>query len=284
MPEKITGLDDLRRRIDEVDNNLHDLLMERARVVLEIARHKKRGQPAFRPEREASIIRRLVARHQGALPAAALVRLWRTIIAAHTQMQAPFKVALYGGELDLFDLARGHFGAAPIERYDSPGQLLGAISAGAGRVVGVTAWPAADGHVWWPGLASADEARPRIVARLPFCHDPAGGSAGHGAIVLAACDPGDSGDDTSFLVLLTETEISRARLTEKLAAIGFAGRAIDSRQRGSEGGEALHLFEVAGYLAAGDDRLARLVQDSGGDIAVAWPIGGYANPILLPGA
>ncbi len=282
MSETMTGLDDLRRKIDEIDNGLHDLLMERARVVLEVARHKKRGQAAFRPEREAAIIRRLVARHSGALSTAAVVSVWRAVIAAHTQMQTPFKVALYGSDIELFDLARGHFGAALIERFDSPGQLLGAVSSGAGRVIGVTAWPTADGHVWWPGLASGDEARPRIVARLPFCSDPAAG-ARHGAIALAACDPGDSGDDTSFLVVLTETEISRARLTERLAATDFVARAIDSRQRGSEGGETLHLFEVAGYLAANDQRLARLVHESAGDIAMVWPIGGYANPLVLPG-
>ena len=43
-------LDDLRTQIDKVDNQLHDLLMERAEIVLEIGKYKaKSTQPIFSP-------------------------------------------------------------------------------------------------------------------------------------------------------------------------------------------------------------------------------------------
>src|SRR5580692_9033436 len=76
----------LRARLDELDDNIHDLLMERARVVENVARSGKTA--AFRPGREASILRRLLARHTGKLPARTLVRMWREMLAGTTAMQA----------------------------------------------------------------------------------------------------------------------------------------------------------------------------------------------------
>src|SRR5215467_6432569 len=52
------GLAALRGELDQLDDALHDLLMQRARVVEQVARS---GKPsAYRPGREASIIRRLL--------------------------------------------------------------------------------------------------------------------------------------------------------------------------------------------------------------------------------
>jgi chorismate mutase len=61
------GLTALRAELDGIDDALHDLLMRRAGVVERVARAGKRG--ALRPGREAVIIRRLLGRHHGGLPA-----------------------------------------------------------------------------------------------------------------------------------------------------------------------------------------------------------------------
>src|SRR5690242_16970871 len=89
-------LEDLRAEIDAIDDSLHDLLMRRASLASEIARLKnggaspadstgkrgrKRDQGAFfRPGREASVVRRILGRHQGPFPASALVRIWREVM------------------------------------------------------------------------------------------------------------------------------------------------------------------------------------------------------------
>src|SRR6185437_12724944 len=74
-------LEDLRRRIDEIDDQIHDLLMRRAELVEAIGNSKKsENAPVLRPGREARILRRLVARHRGRLPRSVLVRLWRELL------------------------------------------------------------------------------------------------------------------------------------------------------------------------------------------------------------
>jgi chorismate mutase-like protein len=281
MSEQKNDLDDLRREIDEIDDRLQDLLIQRTDVVQRIAAFKRgAGGGAMRPEREANILRRLIGRHRGAFPATVVGRIWREIIAALTHTQAPFAVALHSlhSPLDHFDLARNHFGASRIDIYDTPGQALRAIAESAGQVVGVLPLPAGDDEVWWPLLAATDAARPRIIARLPFVRDAQAPVEG---VVVAPFEPGASGDDASYLIIVTgdRTEISRGRLTDRLAAAGLIGQCIDSRQRG---GDVLHLFEIDGVLEDHDPRLKTLLANHGEEILQAIVAGGYARPIEIP--
>ncbi|WP_420903686.1 chorismate mutase [Candidatus Magnetaquiglobus chichijimensis] len=94
----------LREAIDAIDDRIHDLLMERIERVLEVG-HLKSVQgnvspdPSFyRPEREASIHRRLEARHRGPLPKAALHRIYREIISASLSLEKRLTVAYLGPE------------------------------------------------------------------------------------------------------------------------------------------------------------------------------------------
>src|SRR5437870_5357124 len=75
-------LEELRRRLDEIDGRLHDLLIERTEVVEMVAASKRDGNlAALQPGREAEIIRRLVARHHGNFPVATIIRMWREMLA-----------------------------------------------------------------------------------------------------------------------------------------------------------------------------------------------------------
>ena len=116
------GLAALRAELDRIDDALHGLLMRRARVVEQVAKSGKRS--AYRPGREASIVRRLLQRHSGALPPQTLVRLWRELLAGTTAMQGPFAVAVCepDGGAGFTQAAREHFGAlTPLRAYRQPG-------------------------------------------------------------------------------------------------------------------------------------------------------------------
>src|SRR4051812_2994668 len=77
----------LRGEIDRLDDQIHDLVMRRAEVVATLANSRvKGGASPLRPGREAMILRRLLARHAGALPGGAVVRLWREIFGASSAM------------------------------------------------------------------------------------------------------------------------------------------------------------------------------------------------------
>src|SRR3954468_21359338 len=113
-PTDAPSLGDLRKDIDRIDETMHRLLMERGEIIGRLIKVKRTSESgsAFRPAREADMMRRLVQRHHGILPLDTAESIWRVIIATFTYVQAPFRVHadLATGEAAMRDSERFHFG------------------------------------------------------------------------------------------------------------------------------------------------------------------------------
>src|SRR3569833_1043104 len=68
----------IRARIDGLDEQIQALISERARCAQEVAAHKNGSDAArfYRPEREAEVLRRVIARNQGPLGGEEMARLF----------------------------------------------------------------------------------------------------------------------------------------------------------------------------------------------------------------
>jgi chorismate mutase / prephenate dehydratase len=254
------GLVALRAELDRIDDALHALLRQRAGVVERVARSGKRG--AYRPGREAAMLRRLLRQHSGTLPAQAIVRIWRELLAGTTAMQGLFAVAVCeaGVGARFTQAAREHFGAlTPLHAYGRPAQALADVSNGTAAVA-VLPMPSesdATGDVWWTALLREDTGRIHVVARLPFWAPRPEGAPTVQALVVAATEPDASGRDRSLLGLELDQDVSRARLTAALTSAGFApDTVILCRERGKSAAYAL--ADVEGFLADDDPRLDTL--------------------------
>ena len=266
------GLPALRSELDKIDDAVQDLLVRRAEIVEHVARS---GKPAaFRPGREAAIVRRLVGRHTGALPPVTLVRIWRELLAGTTAMQGGFSLTVCDPDhgAPLTQLAREHFGAlAPMRTYASPGQALVDVSQGLASVA-VLPYPSED-EAWWVALLH-HEPRLHIIARLPFWKPRPDGFPNAQAVVVAATPADASGGDQSFLGLECDSDVSRARLSSELTAAGLKPLTmVLIRQQGVP--IANVLVEVEGALTDDDDRLSRL----GSVLRRPVVVGTYAVPI-----
>ncbi len=94
-------LDALRADIDVVDEQLHALLNQRARLAQRagISKHEDGHTVDFyRPEREAEVLRRVLERNPGPLRNEEVVRLFREIMSACLAQEEPLKVAFLGPE------------------------------------------------------------------------------------------------------------------------------------------------------------------------------------------
>lgn len=75
------NLSDWRRRIDEIDKKLVDLLNERSRCALEIGKLKQADNiPLYQPERENEVLENAERNNSGPLTDAAIRRLFERII------------------------------------------------------------------------------------------------------------------------------------------------------------------------------------------------------------
>jgi chorismate mutase len=170
-PTDKPSLADLRKEIDRIDEAMHTLLMERGEIInrLIAVKGSQETGSAFRPAREAEMMRRLVKRHQGMLPLDTVESIWRVIISTFTYMQAPFSVHadLTAGDALMRDTARFHFGfTVPFVPHMGAAGVVAAVSASKGDLGLVPALAVAGAGAWWSALEF--DSAPKIIARLPF--------------------------------------------------------------------------------------------------------------------
>src|SRR3954453_17559152 len=174
-PKDAPSLGDLRKDIDRLDETMHGLLMERGEIINRLISVKKTQESgsAFRPAREADMMRRLVQRHHGILPLDTAESIWRVIIATFTHVQSPFQVHadLSAGDAMMRHSARFHFGfTVPFVPHVGAANAVEAVSASKGDLALVPAFATSHGGAWWAALEFTSA--PKIIARLPFIVRP----------------------------------------------------------------------------------------------------------------
>jgi chorismate mutase len=171
----VPSLADLRQEIDRIDETMHRLLMERGQIIDRLIAVKKTSESgsAFRPGREASMMRALADRHEGLLPLDTAEGIWRVIIATFTYVQAPYSVHadVSAGDAPVRDSARFHFGfTVPYVTHPSAAAVIEAVATSRGDLGIFRMDQGATSGAWWRSLAGPD--RPKIIARLPFIERP----------------------------------------------------------------------------------------------------------------
>jgi chorismate mutase len=168
VPENLASL---RAEIDRIDEEMHRLLIERGEIIESLIRVKGTQETgaAFRPAREAEMMRRLVERHRGILPLDTAESIWRVIISTFTYVQANYSVHadMAAGDAFMRDSARFHFGfTTPLVPHMSASAVVAAVASSRGDLGLVPAASVAGSGAWWKALEV--ESAPKIIARLPF--------------------------------------------------------------------------------------------------------------------
>lgn len=107
------GLQELRDKLDSIDNKLLELVNERMDIVHQVGLLKAQsGGAIYRPEREKAIIDRLESLNKGKLNRAAIEALFLEIFAISRNLELPENVAYLGPEGSFtHQAAEGRFGA-----------------------------------------------------------------------------------------------------------------------------------------------------------------------------
>jgi chorismate mutase len=247
------ALADLRREIDRIDEAMHRLLMERGEIIATLIRVKKSDETgsAFRPGREAEMMRRLAARHGGLLPLDTAEGIWRVIIGTFTYVQKAYGVHadISGGDAPMRDSARFHFGfTVPFLTHGSAAEVIAAVAASAGDLGMFRSDQGAQAGAWWTALA--EPAAPKIIARLPFIERP-DHPAGTPVFVVAKPLLDSAARERVLICLMLERW--RAAVPATLAELGAAVISSAATQNGLsllvEGPGSLAPREVATALS-----------------------------------
>jgi chorismate mutase len=251
------SLEAVRSRIDAIDAELLRLLDERAGLARAVADAKAAsgdaGRFGLRPDREAAVLRRLLAEPRAAATSALVVRVWRELMAESLSLQGPFHLTVWGGRdaARTAELARMRFGAAPPMRHAAKAEdaLAAARTPGGVAVAALT-----PDSAWWGRLLA--EPRLKVFAALP-CLSAWGPMS---ALAVADVPVEPTGDDRTFWV--TDAPQSSTAIEDALSRDGVAATPLVSA-----GG--LKLFVLSGFYMPGDERLARAPGSLSGVIGAA---------------
>lgn len=107
-------LDELRKQIDALDDQLVSLLNQRAAVAVEIGKLKVRsGAGVFAPDRERDVLARVAGLSQGPLTRESLHAIYRELMSASFSLERPPRVGYLGPRGSFtHEAALGKFGAS----------------------------------------------------------------------------------------------------------------------------------------------------------------------------
>ncbi|NQV85397.1 MAG: chorismate mutase [Rhodospirillales bacterium] len=277
------NLQSLRQEIDAIDDSIHDLIMERTRVVERVRKVKRADKIKIRPAREAEILYRLLARHKGPFPKQELAGIWRDMIVATLRFEGPFSVAVATGddETGYWDLARDQYGSfTPMRRHVSTRGVVEAVR-NLDATVGVLPMPRPDDtEFWWRLMVSEAPETPRVIARLPFIPgDNSNRLKGLDALVICGVPQEETGRDHSYLSIEAEEDIGFGAIESAMSQSGLPivfQQLIHDPDRPAAW---VYLIEVAQFVDGEGRQMRRLLDGLGGRAKRVLHLGGYATPL-----
>jgi len=264
------SLAELRQEIDRIDETMHRLLMERGTIIDRLIAVKKTSESgsAFRPGREASMMRALAERHQGLLPLDTAESIWRVIIATFTYVQAPYSVHadISAGDAPMRDSARFHFGfTVPYVSHPSAAAVIEAVATSRGDLGIFRLNQGATSGAWWRTLADRD--RPKIIARLPFIERP---DHPAGTPVFVISKP--LADASMRDVVLYAAQFERWHKGANEAVTRLGGEVVASA---ADANGLSELIAVPGTL--GPDRVQDALTEAGASLSQLVEVGSHAE-------
>tara|TARA_E500000331_G_scaffold44480_1_gene37177 strand:+ start:12560 stop:13423 length:864 start_codon:yes stop_codon:yes gene_type:complete len=127
---EINPLSLIRKKIDRIDNKIHDLIMTRAELVSDVVKEKRsenfKDIVIYRPAREHEILVRLIKRHKGNISLISLISIWRNLISTYISIQGELKL-IFTNNID--NIVNSHFTSEikKIKKNNSTSCLKGLI-------------------------------------------------------------------------------------------------------------------------------------------------------------
>jgi len=91
------SLEELRKKIDTIDERLVELINERAQIVVEVGKLKQAGdEPIYVPHREKAVLDKIADLNKGPLPDKTLQAIWRELMSGSFVLERPLRIGYLG--------------------------------------------------------------------------------------------------------------------------------------------------------------------------------------------
>ena len=272
---------DLRTQIDNLDDQMHDLLMQRVVLAEQIGQKKNKNPEttssfALCSKREIEILRRLCNRHKGKMDKEVLIRIWREIISASVNLQSPLNIAVFITDQSKsnLEIARNYFGAyTPVILCRSVSLVLKELTQGEANIA-ILSLNEDKQVCWWYAVAQENKRPVNVFLKLPLTGSGKNNGNLRPAYALSELPFEATGQDKTLLVAETDGTLSLSTLDLLLKNEGIATDAICDAYTPDAMRKA-YLFEVDGFVSNKDERLNSLIEKEKGKVTMLRIIGGY---------
>lgn len=282
-------LQNLREKIDAIDNKIIDLLNQRLSIVHEVGKHKAKnnnGLSFIRSGREASMLRNLTSKIADNFAKEAIVAIWRVIISMSLNCEKPLSIETYvdTDKNECFWHAREYYGTfLPIAKTNNCNKIIDNVANGKVSV-GILPMIDNNNNPWW-ARPYDEKNNIYVFAQIPFITKRNSDIKPVFAIANVVPEKTD-GDATLFAIKLfpNSKEIrNNEQMSDKSKKI-LSKKILDFFTLISMDAKIiLHqadnlLIQIEGYLPPDSD-IARKLQEELG--VFARLLGSYALPIYI---
>lgn len=257
------SLEDLRFEIEQIDDSIHELLVQRASVSQRIGRVKPFSECPWRPARELVVFSRLLRRHYGTCSKDALLYIWQEIMAGSLLLQGASRLSVYcptSSRIHVESVYRNFGRSFSASYYECAHMAIDVVVRGESTlaVLPLSA-QRSDQEKWLDVLIKARVAGLQVLARVPLIRLPQD-EIKHEALVLGRGEPDRCGIQRTLLLIESSQELYLIRgvLLEALRGIGLKAKIFNLTEKRS--GETWVLVECRGYLVRGSSRLEEISQ------------------------
>jgi len=289
MIDKI--LSEYRAGIDNIDEEIVKLLVDRVSIVKKVGEYKNRsGQKGsiIRPGREATMIKDITAKFgDDSIPKAAVAQMWRIIISSCINIEEDTKIAVLSNKdyPECYWLSREYFGAFSfMDKKATRTEVIHDLKEGRVTVGIIVLNDDESSDPWWSRITN-NEDRPKIFAKLPFIQLEE--SKKPPIIALAFVEPENTGEDESIWVIKADEFIQPTEIRNFLENAGIEYNVIEESRELSLITMHNYLIKITGFITQDDKRIAKFLKDinekynSRPAPTEAYYLGSYAIPMTF---
>lgn len=256
---------DLRCEIDEIDEKLISLLIQRMSVIEKVGVLKKSNQEKFfiRANREADMIKTLVKKSGDILPKSTVINIWRKIITTANMHEQPLQIAICNPQnIAAFNyLTKDYYSElVPLLNFDSANNTILTLEKNEAQIA-IFALPKLDDEekkedvkeTWWISLANNKKGL-KIFAKIPFFEfdDAKKNNDQIKLVAVAAKEPEKSSSDSSFLYVEAAKEISKNQILSALKEQNLSAKILKIARLRQIEGMIFYFIELDGFYLEED--------------------------------
>jgi chorismate mutase len=243
-------LNNIRKKIDSIDIQIHELLMQRSEVVQEILDAKKlvstKNPVIYQPAREAVVLKNILSRHSGKIPHSVIIHLWRSLLSAFCNMQCDFSLIYYSSDnsIALRDALRYYFSSTiSFKKSDSEFIVLN-TAVNNHNTIGILPINSIDNkNEWWFNFPR----QLKVSGRLPFFYNDPIVNLSNDYMIVSQSNPVKTDKDKSLFTITSNPDTGRISVINCFNELNQQANSI-SVHDSKDLSHRYHLIEIDGFF------------------------------------